>query len=101
MPGLMPWNAPRNSSIPHELVIRLYLSRVRLQSDFSPTAVRLETLRKAVRVGRSVAAFQTDLMRTELPRLEEEFWIERASVPLRIDLRDPTAYTVRVELVVP
>src|SRR5439155_26134746 len=80
IPGLIPWNAPRNSSIAHELVI---------------------ALREAIRVGRGVAAFEMDLARTQRARVEVKLRIERAAVRLRIDLCVPSAHAIGIELLVP
>src|SRR5215472_4533257 len=58
--------------------------------------------RKAERVGRGIAAFETDLMGPHGVKLQEQLRVEaHASIRIGVDLRKPAANAVRIKLLVP
>src|SRR5947207_1141421 len=87
IPGLRPWSAPNDSSAPAA----------------AHTFVDIARSREAEGVRRCVAALQPHLVRPHsLLELDEEVLIEReAAGASHVELREPAADAVRVELRVP
>src|ERR1700704_6389733 len=84
----MPWNAPRNSSMPVDMV---YLQ-----------ATACSRLREAIGIGGRVAAFETNLMRTQPVEFDEALRIGLQAVPRTdVKLRQPSTDALRIELLVP
>src|SRR6266498_2458568 len=100
--GLTPWKAPSSATV-NQGAAALTPRPPLPSSGRSPwSSLPSSIVREAIGIGGSVPALQPDLVRSEVPELDEEVGVEvDPTLGLDVELDQPPVDALRVELLVP